>query len=187
MKEVMETVSEVQFRSIAVIVAGALLGMLATWWVLTGPASPSLTAVEPKYGAGSLPEVQAETETQAFSPQPAGFREQPEILVEKGNAAAIAPHTSPESSRLQEPEAAESEFAVQIGAFLHEEGATRQLAKLEEQGYDARLVSHEEGGTVIFRLVAGDFDTREEAAAAAKELKSSGIDAFVREFGAGPP
>jgi len=181
MKEVMETVSEVQFRSIAVIVAVALLGMLATWWVLTGPASPSLTAVEPKYGAGSLPEVQA----QAFSPQPTDSREQPEILVEKGNAAAIAPHTSPESSRLQESEAAESGFTVQIGAFQREEGATRQLAKLEEQGYEARLVSHEEGGAVIFRLVAGDFHTREEAAAAAKDLRNRGMDAFVREIGTG--
>ena len=185
MKEVVETVSEVQFRSIALIIAVALLGMVATWWVLTGSASPSLTAAQPEYEAGSLTEVETDTAAKEFPPQQNQPQNPPEIIVEQGNTAVVPLSPSRETSGIRESETADSGFTVQIGAFQQEEGARRRLGELEEQGHEARLISDDQGGTAIYRLVTGEFRTREEATLAAEELRTLGIDAFVRESGTG--
>ncbi len=181
MKEVLETVSEVQFRTIAVIVAVAVLCMLGTWWVLTDSASPPLSSEETRYEARLSPE--GEQNPSDFSVQPEAPSENLQIIVEKGPPAVPVPQTFSDSVGMQEPEATGVGFIVQIGAFRQEEGAKRRLKELEERGCEARLVSDDKGGAVVFRVVAGNFSTREEAAVAVKDLKSSGIDAFVRKAG----
>jgi cell division protein FtsN len=172
MKEVLETVSEVQFRSIAVIVAVALLGMVATWYILTGSASPSLTHSETDQLAEPLPKAKRAT---AHSPEPAQASEKPEIGVEEGEAGLL---TTSELSFPQEK--IQGEFAVQIGVFKQQEGAKRRKEELEEQGYTARIIPCEIDGVAAFRVVVGGFGSREEAVETANSLKQAGIDAFVR-------
>lgn len=175
MKEVLETVSEVQFRSIAVIVAVALLGMVATWWVLTGSASPTLTAEEPGRIIGSSHVPERETQKGASSLQAIPTSQQPEVYVEEGETSFRLLDT-PQSL----PEKAENGFVVQIGAFQQEEGALRRLKELGEQGYEARIVSFEENGTALFRVILGSFSTKEEAELAANALKTAGVEVFLR-------
>lgn len=177
MKDVIETVSEVQFRSIAIIVAVALLGMLATWWILTGSASPSLTAAQIETRTIPLPEPQVRTPAPQQKPESV----QPEVLIEKGRLSAVSPAQPDESPAALSVENGENGFTVQTGAFQQEEGAKKRLGELQEQGYSARLTTQVEGGKIVFRVLAGDFETREEATVAADDLKAKGIDAFVRE------
>lgn len=178
MKEVFETVSEVQFRSIALIIALACLGMGVTWWFLTGSASPPLTIDKTAYESDASSKVV--TEPEVLSVQPTSPSENPQILVEGGSASTVTAPSSPESTSGVGQEGANGHFTAQIGAFQQEERARKQLEKLKEKGYEARLIAHEEGGGIIFRLIFGDFRSHEEAAVAVKDLKSSGIDAFVR-------
>jgi len=186
MKEVIETVSEVEFRSIAVILAVALIGMAATWWVLTGTASPSFSAEDTNLDQGSTPEILSETQKQGLKPQPVPPLEQPEIIVAETNTKVIATPALTETLELQEPQVTGNRFMVQIGAFQQEEGARRRLGELEEQGHEAHVISTEENGTPIFRVVTGNFRTRLEANLAVNDLKAAGIDAFVRETLTGP-
>jgi cell division protein FtsN len=164
MREVLETVSEVQFKSIAVIVAAALLGMVATWYLLTGSTSPVLTHAESQPAAEPLPEP---------------------VFVSEPITASQKPEGDTSTPRIQEsptpPALTKSEFAVQIGAFQQHDGAKQRVKELEEQGYSAGILPYEEG----FRVVLGGFGTREEAVLAANELKAAGFEAFVRRIGTG--
>ncbi|MGW8181813.1 MAG: hypothetical protein ACWGQW_24045, partial [bacterium] len=123
MREVIETVSEVQFRSIAVIVAVALLGMLAAWWVLTGSASPSLTTVQTETSSVSLPEPQARIP----APQQNFETAQPEVRIEQGHVGRALPLAGDKSSITSPVVKAASGFTVQIGAFQKIEGAEKRL------------------------------------------------------------
>jgi DedD protein len=160
--------------------------MVATWWVLTGTASPSFKAEDTQLEEVSTPEIRPGTQKQGLSPQPVPSPEEPEIIVAETNTAVTAPPPLTETLERQEPQVAVNRFTVQIGAFQQEEGARRRLDKLQEQGYEAHVISTEETGTPIFRVVTGDFRTRLEANLAANNLKAAGIDAFVREALAGP-
>jgi len=174
MKEVLETVSEVQFRSIAVIIAVASLLMLAAWWLVTGSASPTLIIKDPPQQAGSS--LGITTDTPKLTVQQPVSQE----LYEKASASGGSDIR--QSPAHIQASAERAEFTIQLGAFQKEEGARRQLTKLEQRGYKARLLSQREGDTIIHRLIFGDFRTYEEAAAIAKELRSAGMETFIREL-----
>lgn len=177
MKDVFDTVSEVQFKSIAAVGLMAALTMGATWWVLTLSVSPSRPVEDlPSEGVVSS---RVQKHTQVSSPAPSEQR-QPEVIIERGNSAEVVLQTPPHSDSSLKLEDAESRYTVQIGAFQLKDGAQRRMAELAEQGYDSYLVALEESGTVTFRLVVGAFPTYDEASATADDLKVSGIDAFVR-------
>jgi cell division protein FtsN len=146
--------------------------MVATWWVLTGSASPTLTAEEP---VAAAPKAPSKTQQKTFYPQPILTKPKPDILISEGDAAPLQT-----DRQLHQPSPTDSGFSIQMGAFKQKEGAQRRLKELERQGYEARIISHEQEGSSIFRVIAGDFRTREEAIQAAKDLKGAGVEAFVR-------
>ena len=165
MKEVLETVSEVQFKSIAVIVAVALLGMLATWWAITGSASPPLSTDQTR--EVSSPRAKTEMETQRRPSKPATR----ETEIYAANPAAP----------VSEPAISGAEYTIQVGAFQQEEGARRRLSELRESGHQGRIVAQTENGTNIFRVLVGKYSTRDEASLAVNHLRESEIEAFIRE------
>ena len=179
MKEVFDTVSEVNFKSIAAVGLIALLSMGAIWWVLAGSASTSRPVEStPSQGLASS-RVQERTK---ITPPVASDQQPLEVIVKSGNALEENLQSSPASTASLELEDLESHYTVQIGAFQQKDGARKRMAELAERGYDSHLVSLEEAGTVTFRLVVGAFPSYDEASAAADGLKVAGIDAFVRNI-----
>ena len=87
-----------------------------------------------------------------------------------------------------EPEGAAGahRFVVQAAAFSQEDTARAAAARLaEELGVAQTVAFSAERG--VYRVLLGDFASREEAAALAEKLKASGRDALVAESAAGAP
>ena len=184
MEDVLKTVSELKFRSIAMIAAVILLALAAVWWLLGGPASPPqirqsqrATAGRPSVAPLSPPtsEAQPSGPTETSAKQSA----KPEVLVVEGPPSGPSVLTAPGSGA---PTIAETtgQFTVQVGAFEREGGALQRQAELRSKGYESSLVAAENEDAVSFRLITGNFATHAEASKIVTELKLAGIDAFVR-------
>jgi cell division protein FtsN len=74
---------------------------------------------------------------------------------------------------------AKGRYTLQVAAYGSRADADRMAKRLEARGLDVRVV----GQTKVFRVRVGHYETRAAAAAAARELKTKKIDAFVTEIG----
>ena len=61
-------------------------------------------------------------------------------------------------------------YAVHVASFKEIGRVGAEVSYLEKQGYETRVVEVEVKGTVWFRVLAGDFATREDAGEARREL-----------------
>jgi cell division protein FtsN len=74
---------------------------------------------------------------------------------------------------------AKGRYTLQVAAYGSRADADRLAKRLEARGLDVRVV----GQAKVFRVRVGRYETRAAAAAAARDLKTKKIDAFVTEIG----
>lgn len=82
----------------------------------------------------------------------------------------------PEAAR---PVADAGVFAVQVGAFTEETGALTLQRQLSEAGFETYVRRADDGGRVLYRVRAGRFTTRAEAAAHAEQIRARGHPTIV--------
>ena len=97
-------------------------------------------------------------------------------------AAATAAPTIAATVAPPERRAAAERYGVQFAAYNDRPGAARLAAVLQERGISARV----EGTTAPFRVRAGRFTTRAEAAAAATLWRRSGQAVMIVPLGPTP-
>ncbi|MFV8756314.1 SPOR domain-containing protein [Nannocystaceae bacterium ST9] len=102
--------------------------------------------------------------------------------------AAVAPQAAREpkptsAASAESPaqaSAAERRFTLQMKAFSRREDADKLAAKLQHDGHDVRIESHDVRGRTWHRVRLGEFDTWDEALAAKQEFeKSEKVIAYV--------
>ncbi len=140
-----------------------------------GPTAPDETAVmktEQSVQAGETLE-RGDTEVSTIQPQEEETLEETESSVEE--VAEDAP--PPEEPVTPEPPL----LSIQVGAFRNPANAETMKQRLESKGYRAGVYPSggaEEG--VIYRVLIGRFDTREEALRRLREIKEAeGIEAVL--------
>ncbi len=103
-------------------------------------------------------------------------------------AQEVARPTAMESAVMTAAAApAESRFAVQVGAFLHEENSNRMLGELQARGYEPYIVAKTGFDQRVLETVRlGHYPSRQQALLAAADFaEREGLDtAIVREPGA---
>ncbi len=99
---------------------------------------------------------------------------------------ATAPSPAPAASKATKAEAKQeakapaadpSIYFVQAGAYLKNDDAESQRAKLALLGHAARIYEFEQSGRTVYRVRIGPVDAREEAESLQKKLESSGVEA----------
>ena len=103
MEDVLKTVSELKFRSIAMIAAVILLALAAVWWLLGGSAAPK--PIRQSQQASVTPPARpiVKEPAQPLAEDPVSLEAEPEILVVDGqpseplvNAESASISTEPE-------------------------------------------------------------------------------------------
>lgn len=73
-------------------------------------------------------------------------------------------------------------YLVQFGLFSSEQNAKSLVAELKAKGQDASVRQTTSGGKTMYRVIAGEFGSRKEAATAASGIKSSkNVEAVVTQ------
>ena len=97
-----------------------------------------------------------------------------------GGTTGSSPAAARDSARRDTSVAAKGKYTLQVASYNSRADAEKLANRLKARGLDARLV----GVTKVFRVRIGHYPTRAAAAAAARDLKTKKIDAFVTEIGA---
>ena len=96
-----------------------------------------------------------------------------------GTATGTAPTATKDSARREAAPETKGKYTLQVASYNSKTDAEKLTNRLKARGLDARLV----GTTKVFRVRIGHYQTRAAASAAARELKTKKIDAFVTEIG----
>jgi len=76
--------------------------------------------------------------------------------------------------------ASSRKYTVQVGAFKNPSDAHALMLKLDKKGYPAAVIMTKAKNERIFKVLAGEFNTREEAEVFSIKLKKTeGLKAFV--------
>jgi cell division septation protein DedD len=76
--------------------------------------------------------------------------------------------------------ASSRKYTVQVGAFKNPSDAHALMLKLDKKGYPAAVIMTKTKNESIFKVLAGEFSTREEAEVFSIKLKKTeGLKAFV--------
>jgi cell division protein FtsN len=148
------------------------------------PAStnPAATSVQDSSQMGAPETVELKKEAEAVEAK-AETKTQEEL--KPTASASVAPEAeTKQSAPVPVPQAQNAEgggYTIQIGSYNVIEQANERVARLQATGFDARVVAVElpKRGT-WYRVQAGRFSNREEAARYGSELKSRGAaDSFI--------
>ncbi len=77
------------------------------------------------------------------------------------------------------PSAADSVFAVQVGAFASEKNALKLKTELDRRGYPTSITSTADSGGTLYRVRVGRYGRRAEAERQADKLHAEGFPAKV--------
>lgn len=151
------------------------------------PATRALPA--PAADAGSTTEEESAVDEKAPSGEsaettPAAARSEPESSSEPASRPEPEPEPAPKPAPereaetapapQEEPAAAGSLWAVQLGSFSNEDNAEGLAADLRDQGFAAFLSRVESGGRTLHRVRVGPQGSREEADKVAAALARAG-------------
>jgi DedD protein len=133
-----------------------------------GPTS----AAEPAAGAKPAP---------APAPAPAPVAAAPAVAAPAPAAAAsrAAPAAAASRPASEAMPAATGRFVVQVGAFAEERALREARQKAEKLGLKTYIQVIDAEGAKRTRVRVGPFDTREQAEATARKLKSGGLPAAI--------
>ena len=147
------------------------------------PATRQLPAPSGDGGSTAAAEETPAAEPDTAAPEPAAARApapasepQPEPKPEPESEPEPAPQDEVEATPpgQQQPAAAGSLWAVQLGSFSNEENAEGLAADLRDDGFAAFLSRVESGGRTLHRVRVGPQGSREEAEKVAAALAKAG-------------
>ena len=102
------------------------------------------------------------------------------------NAQISEPAAEP-GGNLGSPCSAEPFYGVQVGSFQDIENAERMQGKIAHQYGTAKIVEAQSDLGVLYRVVAGQFTTRENASGFERRLRQDGIGGFITPVALEPP
>jgi cell division protein FtsN len=150
----------------------------------TEPISAGAPAAESRDPLGDLARSRGEA---ARPPAAADAPKAPPAA--KAAGALPAPAAPPAPPAPTTPKAAAAEpaapatdplqYFVQAGAFRAVEEAEQMRARLSLMGLQARVSEREQAGRVVFRVLLGPFDRREDAEKTGERLEAAGITAAL--------
>ena len=120
---------------------------------------------------------------------------EPAVTVEPAAPVEPAADVAAENTRISEPAggnavapcSADSFYGVQVGSFQDIENAERMQGKIAHQYGTAKIVEAESDLGALYRVVAGQFTTREKAGDLQRRLQQDGIGGFVTPVALDPP
>jgi cell division septation protein DedD len=133
--------------------------------VLAGPIAPNGTSSGARTSAPAADPAPARTASAANTvrnPQPAAGTA---AAKPRGNSGAVL--------------GANGKWAVQIGAFVKQEGASTLLSEVKKQGYVASISKVDSSGKTFHRVRVSAGNSREDAAKLAAELERKGYPVAV--------
>ena len=68
-------------------------------------------------------------------------------------------------------------YFVQAGAYVKNEDAEQQRARLALLGFSAKVMEKEQSGRTVFRVRIGPIDSRDEAEGMQRKIEAAGIEA----------
>ena len=89
-------------------------------------------------------------------------------------SAAMARASAPASSASAKPGADAFVYFVQVGAYVSNDDAEQQRAKLAMGGMKARITEREQAGRLMYRVRLGPFETRDDAERVRDQTTASG-------------
>lgn len=109
--------------------------------------------------------------------EPSKLKTPPVVAPETATAAAAAPRqtVAPKDSESHHNVSPEGELTLQVAAFRVHEAALAGAAKLNSQGFEARVSEAKKGGQLIFLVHVGRFASREEAESFGRQLRARKI------------
>lgn len=116
------------------------------------PPAPSASAAAPK-AADKAPEKAAE--------KAADKKAEAKAAAASAAAAAADPNL----------------YFVQAGAYVKNEDAEQQRARLALLGFSAKVMEKEQSGRTVFRVRIGPIDSRDEAEGLQRKIEAAGIEA----------
>lgn len=134
-------------------------------------AAASETSAKPVAAKPSAPKAeQVEQREAANDAVAATLNEREQVIANVAPEAAMAAETKSGIRR----------FTLQMKAFSRREDADKMADKLQHDGHEVRVESHDVRGRTWHRVRLGEFDTWDEALAAKQEFeKSSKVIAYV--------
>ena len=124
-------------------------------------------------------------------PLTATARPSPPAAVESPALVEPAADTSPENVQISDPAgepaggnavapcSGESFYGVQLGSFQVIENAERMQGKITHRYGTAKIVQAQSDLGVLYRVIAGQFTTRENASDLQRRLRQDGIGGFI--------
>lgn len=166
-------------------------GSADAWWlpVRWRPPAPARVATA---GAGDGDPTAEEGEPLAPEPDPAGPDREATAAAEEPAVGApgepgAEPRDAPVASPDLTPEAVPPEpgFYAIVSSSQRREAIAALVARLAETGFAADIQRHrDEAGELWFRAMVGPYETREQAEAAARQLRRErGLQAWISEVG----
>lgn len=156
---------------------GVVLFLLGVW---VGRKNPPLTespteTIEQVESASPKPAEEKTSPPTFFEKRPAGERPADDS---SESAAAAAPPTSTSAQAPAKPKG--HVFTLQAGAFSTEENAKKAAMDLEKAGYAITVAAPDpKDKKKLYRVLVGEFASREEALAAKKRLEGMGFKNLV--------
>jgi cell division septation protein DedD len=154
-------------RFITVVAAVIIVSFITYWIIITR----TIRERESSNRMTELVQKQRDAREAVDKQAPGGIAA--DTAVSEGGTAETA-EVREEAAPEPAPPAAESPpgplYAVHVASFRDMERVGAEVSYLEKQGYETRVVEAEVRGTVWFRILVGEFATREKADEARQEL-----------------
>lgn len=137
-------------------------------------------------GSQSRPEpnrASVESAPVSHTTEPSKLKTPPVVAPETATAAAaaaaprqtVAPKASEPLHNVVAPTTPDDELTLQVAAFRVHATALASAAKLNSQGFEARVSEAKKGGQLIFLVHVGRFASREEAESFGRQLRARKI------------
>jgi hypothetical protein len=123
--------------------------------------------------------VELHNQLDYYSPRCVGVDTSPMHASAPDTMAAKAARDSARADSVAQAAKRAGKYTLQIAAYSARSDADKLVKKLKARGFEARIV----GTKKPFRVRVGRYETRAAASAAAKQLKTKKIDAFVTDVG----
>ncbi|MCV2362354.1 SPOR domain-containing protein [Paucibacter sp. DJ1R-11] len=127
----------------------------------TAPVATAPAVAPPAASASAAPAKTAEKAPEKAADKAADKKAEAKAAAASAAAAAADPNL----------------YFVQAGAYVKNEDAEQQRARLALLGFSAKVMEKEQSGRTVFRVRIGPIDSRDEAEGLQRKIEAAGIEA----------
>lgn len=128
---------------------------------VTAPVATAPTVAPPAASASAAPAKATEKAPEKAAEKAADKKAEAKAAAASAAAAAADPNL----------------YFVQAGAYVKNEDAEQQRARLALLGFSAKVMEKEQSGRTVFRVRIGPIDSRDEAEGLQRKIEAAGIEA----------